>query len=137
MNALPTDVAHRLSEASPGNHKRLMTLRALIFAAAKAEEIGDLEETLKWGEPAYLPKRPRTGTTLRLGWSNGPNARVTLYVPCQTRLIDLYRARFQDGFVYDGNRAVHMSSKAPLPEAEVQQMAAMALTYHRDKRRHD
>jgi hypothetical protein len=133
----PPDVTRKLNEASPKTRDRLMAIRDLILAAAKAEEIGLLEETLKWGEPAYLPKRPRIGTTLRLGWSDGPKARVTLFVPCQTRLIDLYRARFPDGFAYEGARAVHISMATPLPEAEVQQMAAMALTYHRDKRRHD
>ena len=111
---------------------RLCRVRDLIRAAAEAEGIGDLEETLKWGEPAFLPKRARVGTTLRLGWSEAPPGRVTIFVHCQTRLIDLYRERFP-GVAYEGNRAVHFAMDAPLPEAEVQQMAAMALAYHRDK----
>lgn len=136
MTPLPPEIARVLKTAPKPVRDRLMSIRTLIFAAADAEKIGPLEETLKWGDPAYLPKHPRIGTTLRLGWSEGAKAGVTLFVPCQTRLIDLYRARFSTGFEYDGSRAVRMSLDAPLPEAEVQQMAAMALTYHRDKRRH-
>ena len=135
MTVPPSDVAARLHAAPPAARDRLMAIRALIFAAAKAEDVGPLEETLKWGEPAYLPRRPRIGTTLRLGWSDADPVSVALFVPCQTRLIDLYRARFPEGFHYDGNRAVRMSVDATMREAEVQQMAAMALTYHRDNRR--
>jgi len=46
--------------------KRLLQLRGLIFdVAAGTADIGKLEETLKWGEPAYIADK---GTTLRLGW---------------------------------------------------------------------
>lgn len=132
MSAPPPDVARVLATAPDAIRERLLTIRELIIAAAKAEAIGPLEETLKWGEPAYLPKRARVGTTLRLGWSD---TRVTLFVHCQTTLIDQYRERFPTGFLYEGNRAAHLAMDAPLPEAEVQQMAALALTYHRVKQR--
>ncbi|NNE81156.1 MAG: DUF1801 domain-containing protein [Silicimonas sp.] len=134
MSAPTPNVARVFDAAPDAIRERLLAIRGLIFAAAEAEAIGPLEETLKWGEPAYLPQRARIGTTLRLGWSDGPNARVTLFVHCQTTLIDTYRARFSEGFVFEGNRAVHLAQDAPLPEAEVQQMAALALTYHRAKR---
>ena len=50
------------------NSARLMTLRALIFdVAAKTDGVGALDETLKWGEPAYLT-RSKSGSTIRLGW---------------------------------------------------------------------
>lgn len=37
----------------------LLALRALIFEAAAHPAIGPLVETLKWGQPAYLPTTPR------------------------------------------------------------------------------
>ena len=45
-------------------------LRELIYEVAdQTEGVGELEETLKWSEPAYLTKRPKSGTTVRIVWS--------------------------------------------------------------------
>jgi hypothetical protein len=43
---------------------KLLILRQLIFdTGAKTEGVGELEETLKWGEPSYLAKK---GSTIRI-----------------------------------------------------------------------
>ena len=55
----------------------MLQLRQRIFAVAEAEGVGSLDETLKWGEPAYLT-RPRRGTTIRLGSNSSDHA--ALYV---------------------------------------------------------
>ena len=111
----------------------LLTDNVPVPAAAKASDVGEIEETLKWGQPAYLPKSPRVGTTVRLGWSEDDPTQVAVYVHCQTRLLDQFRARFPDEFAYDGNRALRLPVSGPFPEAALQQIAAMALTYHRNK----
>jgi len=47
---------------------KLLELRQLIVdEAGRHSEIGELLETLKWGQPSYLPVKPRIGTTLRIG----------------------------------------------------------------------
>lgn len=112
-------------------HPRLLELRAHIFAAAQATGTMPLTETLKWGQPAYLPDK-KAGTTLRLGEDAG---RPTLFVPCSTNLLDRYRDAFPSEFTYSGARAVHVPATGPYADAAFQQLAAMALTYHRDKRR--
>lgn len=112
-------------------HPRLLTLRALIFAAAEATQTLPLTETLKWGQPAFLPAK-KAGTTLRLGEAAG---QPTLFVPCSTTLLDRYRDAFPTEFAYSGDRAVHVPATGSFPEEAFQQIAAMALTYHRDKRR--
>ncbi|OAN78397.1 hypothetical protein A8B78_13110 [Jannaschia sp. EhC01] len=127
MEDPPPDVAAALA-ALPS---RVMDLRALIFAAAKATGTAPLTETLKWGQPAYLPAN-KAGTTLRLGVDAG---QPTLFVPCSTNLLDRYRDAFPTEFTYSGARAVHLPAQGPFPQAAFQQIAAMALTYHRDKRR--
>lgn len=46
---------------------RLLALRRLIFATAAATQgVGPLEETLKWGQPAYLTPATRAGSTIRI-----------------------------------------------------------------------
>ena len=53
---------------APDVRKKLMRLRALIFeVASETEGVGELEETLKWGQPSYLPRKPKTGSAVRLG----------------------------------------------------------------------
>ena len=113
---------------------RLLNLRDVIFDAARAADTGPLEESLKWGQPAYRPLKPRTGTTLRLGWNEALPNRVSLYVPCQTTLLDSYRERFPDAARYDGNRAIHIDGD--IDTDALHQIAVMALTYHRAKRAH-
>lgn len=111
-----------------------MEMRGLILAAAEATGVAPLVECLKWGEPAYLPKAPRVGTTLRLGWKAAQPDTCALYVNCRTDLVDRCRTHFPDAFVYRGTREVTLPAHGPFPEAAFQQIAAMALTYHRDKR---
>ncbi len=115
----------------PAHHvQRLEKMRELIFAAADATGTTPLTETLKWGQAAYLPAK-RAGTTLRLGIEA---ERPALFVHCQTDLVSRYRVLFPTEFTYSGSRAVLLPETGPFPEAAFQQIAAMALTYHRDKR---
>jgi hypothetical protein len=41
----------------------LLSIRQAIFEIAEADKIGDIEETLKWGDPSYLAKG---GSTVRI-----------------------------------------------------------------------
>lgn len=109
---------------------KLLALRELIFAEAAA--IGPqaaLLETLKWGEPAYLPKKPRVGTTLRLNALKG-GAGYALYFPCTTTLAETYRALYGDLLKIDGARAIVFGMRDKAPEAELRHCVALALTYH-------
>jgi len=123
-------VAAALNAVPAPARARLLEIRALIFAAAEATGTAPLTETLKWGQPSYLPPR-KQGTTIRLG---APDAETcALYVHCQTTLVDSYRNQFPTEFRYETNRAVLIPATGPYAQAALQQIAAMALTYHRDK----
>ena len=125
---IPSDVAAKLN-ASPAA-KRLLEIRDLILETAIATNTAPVKETLKWGEPAYLPAK-RAGTTIRLG---ADDTHTALYVHCQTTLLDSYRERFPTEFTYDGNRAVRIPHDQPLNPDALAQIIAMALTYHRSKK---
>jgi hypothetical protein len=124
-------------EALPAETRdRLKTLRALIFATAAATPgVGPLTETLKWGEPAYLTEASKSGSTIRLGVPKGAPARCAIYLNCKTSLVEEYRAAFADVLAFEGNRAVLLDSEQPLPKQALAQVFAMALTYHRRKRK--
>ncbi len=113
---------------------RLLEFRRLIFdAAADTPGVGPIEETLKWGEPAYLASATKSGTTVRLGPAKGRADRCCVFVHCQTTLVDTFRARYPDALRYEGTRAVVVDVDEPVP-AELRAFIVAALTYHRRRR---
>jgi hypothetical protein len=109
----------------------LLALRALIVEVAEAElGKGALIETLKWGQPAYLPARPRTGTTVRIDAVKGEPDRYAAYFHCQTTLIEDFRQRYPGLFVFEGNRALLFRRGERLPKAALKHCIGLALTYH-------
>ena len=48
--------------------KLLFLRRLIIETAATTEGVGELEETLKWGEPSYLTPQTKSGSTVRIDW---------------------------------------------------------------------
>ncbi|HXC55275.1 MAG TPA: DUF1801 domain-containing protein [Rhizomicrobium sp.] len=110
---------------------RLMALRALIFAVAAARDgVGALDETLKWGEPAYRA-RSGSGSTIRLGWKASAPDEVALYFICTTGLVDRFRELYPRRFRFGGNRALLFDLTTKLPQAALRHCLALALTYHK------
>lgn len=115
--------------------KRLMFVRRLIFeTAAKTEGVGEVEETLKWGEPAYLTSKTKSGTTVRLGWKKSDRSQYALHFHCQTKLIETFKTLFPDRFKYQGNRSLVFNQDDVVPTAELSSCLAIALTYHRKRK---
>lgn len=114
---------------------RIRTLRKLILSTAAAiPEVGPISETLKWGEPAYLTEKPRTGSTIRIAWKASAPEQYAMYLNCQTTLVDTYRTLFPE-LRFEGNRAVLFDLAEELPEDAVQRCIELALTYHLTKKK--
>lgn len=110
---------------------RLVTLRALILETADENPaIGPLEETLKWGEPAYLTSTTKSGTTVRINRHKKQDGLYAFYVHCQTDLVDRYKQLYGDILKFDGTRAVVFDVDHDIPVDAVKHCLAMALTYH-------
>jgi hypothetical protein len=136
MPVPPPLVAPAFDALPPAARAQAMELRALIFEVAAATPgVGPLTETLKWGEPAYLTAASKSGSTIRLGVTKSDPPRCAIYLNCKTTLVEAYRATFDDVFEFEGNRAVLLDPAAPLPKDALAQAIAMALTYHRRKRK--
>lgn len=126
----------RSVKAAIGTHpkparEKLLALRKLILAtAAETEGVGALVETLKWGEPAYLPKTPRVGTTVRINALKGSPDRVAVFFHCQTNLVATFRERYRGVLEFEGNRAIILPVAKALPSKQLKHCIAMALTYH-------
>ena len=124
---MPPDVAEVTAGMSMAARERLLELRAMIFETAQAKDIGPVEETLKWGEPAYVPGKH--GTTIRLA-EDPATGGCKMLVHCQTSLVDEWRGQFGSSLTFEGNRAVLIDPQGPLPVEELSMCIASALTYH-------
>lgn len=110
-----------------------MALRDLILdTATTLPEVGRLTESLKWGEPSYLTTQTKSGTTIRLGWSESGDT-VSLFVHCQTSLVRDWRQHYRDELTFVGNREIVLPTEHALPDAPLRHCIAMALTYHSRK----
>ncbi|MCW9708213.1 DUF1801 domain-containing protein [Fodinibius salsisoli] len=114
---------------------KMEILRDLIYEVAKnTEGVGKLEETLKWGEPAYLPSQTKSGTTVRIDWKPKSPDQIGMYVSCNTTLISTFRTMFGDDLNFEGNRAIVFPVDKPIPKKQLMICIQMALRYHLDKK---
>ena len=126
----------RKFESYPSDvREKLMVLRQLILdVASKTDGVGEIEETLKWGEPSYLTSKTKSGTTIRIDWKEKNPEQYAMYVNCKTTLIDSYTSIFPGLFSFEGNRAILFSMDEDIPENELGICIEMALLYHHSKR---
>jgi len=114
--------------------KRLLELRELVFAVAeRVAGVGQLEEALKWGEPAYLTKSG-SGSTIRMDWKDKHPDHYALYFNCQTSLVESFRTMFPNDFVFEGNRALVLHVGGVAPQDSLALCIEASLTYHVRKR---
>lgn len=113
----------------------LLRLRQLIFAcASQTEAVGEVVETLKWGQAAYLTEKPKSGSTIRIGTIKGQENRYAMFFHCQTTLVSTFREIYPKTLVFQGNRAVLFSIEDQIPQDAVEHCIALALTYHSRQR---
>lgn len=125
------DVAEVFRRYPPSMRKKLMDLRKLVFeAASETDGVGELEETLKWGEPSYLV---RGGSTIRIDWKEKHPDQYAMYFQCQTKLVDTFRELYGDRLKFDGNRAIVFRREDPVPSKILKHCIALSLTYHSRK----
>jgi hypothetical protein len=109
----------------------LRELRETILNVADAVRgVGRIEESLKWGQPAYRPVSPRTGTTVRIGAVAGSKTDYALFFHCQTSLADDFEALYPGVFRIEGNRALVFTLGDVAPDLPLRHCIALALTYH-------
>ena len=101
-------------------------LRELILKVAEVHNLGEVEETLKWGEPSYLVKN---GSAVRVDWKPKTPNQYFLLFHCQTKLIDTFREIYSDSLEFQGNRAIVLSINKCLPEKVIQHCVELAFRY--------
>lgn len=107
---------------------KLTYLRDLIIETAKENEnIEEIEETLKWGEPSYLVKK---GSTIRIDWKAKAPDQYAMYFKCTSKLVLTFKEVFGDTFKYEKNRAILFDLNDKVPKKELKECIELALKYH-------
>ena len=113
---------------------KMENLRDLIYEVAETtESVGELEETLKWSEPAYLTSQTKSGTTIRIDWKPKSPDQIGMSVSCNTTLVSTFRTMFGNELKFEGNRAIIFPVDKPIPKKQLMICIQMALRYHLDK----
>lgn len=115
----------------PAVRKKMLALRELIFrTAARTEGVGELQETLKWGEHAYVTAETKSGTTVRMDWKSKHPEQYAMYFHCQTNLLESFRSMFPGDFSFEGNRALVFKLSDTVPTNALVLCIEASLTYH-------
>ena len=132
MTPLPALLLTHICRWPTPVQQRLLSMRGAFHDVAAAAGIGPLEESLKWGQPAWRPSRARTGSTLRLNWSETTASMLLAYVDCKTDLATQMQIRFPE-IPSDGRRELRFSLDRDDDDA-IWQLAHLTFTYHAAKR---
>ncbi len=120
---------------APDVRKPLMALRELVFKVAETTSgVGPLEESLKWGEPAYLTAATGSGSTVRISPDKKRPGGYAVHFNCNTSLVEQFRQIYPAAFEYAGKRSILLNAATAPPEPELAHCIGMALTYHLMKR---
>lgn len=114
---------------------KLMFLRQLIFdVASRTNGVGELEETLKWGQPSYLTTQTKSGSLVRIDQIKSQEGKYAMFFHCQTTLVDSFKEMYRGQFEFGGNRSIIFDLKDKVPVKELSHCISMALTYHLNKK---
>ena len=104
----------------------ILQLRELVFSVVEDSKLGEIEETLKWGEPSY---RVKNGSPVRMDWKPESPDKYFLFFHCQTKLVDTFRELYSDILEFEGNRAIVLHVNRRLPEDTIRHCIEMAMKY--------
>ncbi len=121
-----TAIQTKFDSYSSAVKQQLECLRALILAIAAEHALGDVEETLKWGEASYSVKG---GSPIRIDWKAKEPSVLKVFFHCQTRLVATFREIYRDEFVYEGNRAVVIPLHTDFQQVPLRHCLSLALRY--------
>ena len=106
-------------------------IRNAIYEVVETEELGKIEETLKWGEPSYGVKG---GSAIRIDWKSKSPNQLSVYFNCKTSLVETFKEVFGDLFNYSGNREIIFLLSEELPIKELKICISLSFRYHKIKR---
>ena len=120
------DIQSKFASYPKEAKQQLERVRALILAIAAEHTLGDIEETLKWGEASYSVKG---GSPIRIDWKPKEPTAIRVFFHCQTRLVATFKEIYRDEFGYEGNRAVVIPLEMDIEQVPLRHCLLLALKY--------
>ncbi len=112
---------------------KCIVIRSMIFEAAKKDpRIGPILETLRWGEPAYIPRQTKSGAMVRVHWKASVPDQIGLYFLCQTDLVRRFKSKFGSTLNIEGNRAIVLDRYDDLPSDKIVACVLDSFCYYLD-----
>ncbi len=108
----------------------LNNIRDLIFRVVKDDDISNLTETLKWGQPSYISD---SGSAVRFDWNAKYPDQYCIFFNCKTTLVETFKEVFGETFTYEGNRAIVFKKEQTVPLKELEHCVSMSLRYKKIK----
>lgn len=121
------DIEAKFNSYPKAARRQLECARKLILKIASENELGDVEETLKWGEPSYLVKG---GTTIRIDWKPKDPESIKVFFHCQTRLVETFKELYPNELEYEGKRGIVIPLDADFETVPLDHCIDLALRYH-------
>lgn len=104
----------------------LMSIRSLIFEISETRELGEVKESLKWGEPSYSVIN---GSTIRFDWKAKYPEQYFIFFNCKTKLVDTFRELYSDTLKFQGNRAIVLNINEAQPIEQLSHCIEISLKY--------
>lgn len=67
---------------------------------------------------------------IRIHWKPADGAHCRMYLHCQTNLVATFRELYPTELSYEGNRAILVPRRGPIPLDALRHCVTLALTYH-------
>jgi len=128
--AMNIDIKEKLDLYPSKARERLNEIRNLIYKIAKEEQLGEITEDLKWGEPSYSVKK---GSPIRMDWKSKQPNQVSLYFNCKTTLVETFKEIYRGSLQFEGNREIVLPISNSIPTNELKGCISKALRYHKIK----
>ena len=116
----------RIAEYPLAARQRITLISEWILKLAQDLELGEVTQSLKWGEPSFSVS---SGSPIRIDWKRASPERVSVYFVCTTKLVDTFRQLYASELCFEGNRAIHLPLSEPVPEQALQHCLTLAMRY--------
>ncbi|MCO4755336.1 MAG: hypothetical protein KC478_12705 [Bacteriovoracaceae bacterium] len=123
------EVEGKYNSYPPEVKTKILVLRKMILELAQGDDEVDFAgESLKWGQPSFLPKS--SGSTIRLDWKERNPNQISIFVNCQTKLISIFKELYPEDFEYIGNREIRLPLTKRYSIKKLSKCIELALKYN-------
>lgn len=123
---MPAQIEEKFNQYPDHIKPLMLNLRQMILQIAEELQLGEVEESLKWGEPSYLVKQ---GSPIRMDWKVRTPENYFLFFHCQTKLVETFRELYPAELEFEGKRAIVFSINKKVPNNIISHCFRLAMQY--------